>query len=139
MRAFALRLRPWVDVLGRITLVALFLGSATGHIMHWRATADLITQRGLPLSVLLVAAVIVVELGAGVAFLVGWRPQLAALALAAFTIVATTLFHLHPQQEVEMHLFFKDLAICGALLCFAVRPWPRAEGRCSTALRRLVG
>jgi putative oxidoreductase len=122
-------LRQWVDVLGRVMLVSLFLGSAVDHLMHWRATADLIEQRGLPYSHVLVVAVIAVELGAGVAFVVGWRPQLAALALAAFTIVASTLFHLHPRDEGEMHLFFKDLAICGALLCFAVRPWPRAEGR----------
>ena len=122
-------LRRGVDILGRTMLASLFLGSAVDHVMHGGATAGLIEQRGLPFSHFLVVAVIAVELGAGVAFVVGWRPQLAALALAIFTIVASTLFHLHPQDELEMHLFFKDLAICGALLCFAVRPWPRAEGR----------
>jgi putative oxidoreductase len=109
-------------------LCLLFFGSAADHVMHWRTTADLIGQRGLPFSVALVVAVIVVETGGGLAFVIGWRPHFAALALAAFTIVATALFHLHPQNQMEMHLFFKDLSIFGALLCFAVRPWPRAEG-----------
>ena len=121
------RLRAWVDIICRLMLVSLFLGSAADHVMHGGATADLIGQRGLPIAHVLVWGVIAVELGAGLAFVIGWRPHLAALALAAFTIVATTLFHLHPQDEAEMHLFFKDVAICGALLCLAVRPWPRAE------------
>jgi putative oxidoreductase len=133
MSGLASKLWRGVDVVGRLMAVAPFFGSATDHILQWKATADLIAQCGIPVSVVLVAIVIAAELGAEAAFLVGWRPHIAAMALAAFTLVAAAMFHLHPQEEVEMHLDFRDLALFGALLCFTARPWPRAEARRSRA------
>ena len=90
--------------------------------------------------VVLVAIVIAAELGAGAAFLVGWRPHIAAMALAAFTLVAAAMFHLHPQEEVEMHLDFRDLGALRRLIVFhrqtvATRRGAQIEG-CDEQLTR---
>jgi len=46
----------------------------------------------------------------------------AAVGLAAFTVVARTLFLLRPDGETEIHLFFKDIAIFGAFPVIAIPP-----------------
>ena len=67
------------------------------------------------------------------ALLFGIRSRGAALGLAAFIIVATTLFHLQPDSETEMHMFYKDIAIFGALLVIAVRQPAKIPSRVESA------
>jgi putative oxidoreductase len=110
-----------VDGVGRFFLVLLFLGSAAGHITNSAKTAAIIGARGLPIPQLLVWATVLLEVVLSLALLFGFRTRVAALGLAAFTIVATTLFHLRPDSEPEMHMFYKDIAIFGALLVIAMR------------------
>jgi putative oxidoreductase len=110
-----------VDGVGRFFLVLLFLGSAVDHIAHSAKTADIIGARGLPIPHLLVWATVLMEVVLSLGLLFGFRARQAALGLAAFTIVATTLFHLRPESEPDMHMFYKDLAIFGALLVIAMR------------------
>jgi putative oxidoreductase len=110
-----------VEGVGRFLLVLLFLGSAVDHITNSAKTAGIIDARGLPIPHVLVWATVLVELVLSLALLFGFRSRIAALGLAAFTIVATTLFHLRPDSEPDMHMFYKDLAIFGALLVIAMR------------------
>jgi putative oxidoreductase len=102
-------------------LVLLFLGSAVDSITNSAKTDAIIGARGLPIPQLLVWATILLEVVLSLALLFGFRSRVAALGLVAFTIVATTLFHLHPDSEPEMHKFYKDIAIFGALLVIAMR------------------
>jgi putative oxidoreductase len=110
-----------VDWVGRLFLVSLFLGSAVDSITNSAKTAAIVGARGLPIPQLLVWATVLLEVVLSLALLFGFRSRVAALGLAAFTIVATTLFHLHPDSEPEMHMFYKDIAIFGALLVIAMR------------------
>ena len=63
----------------------------------------------------------------GLAILVGWQTRWAALALAAFTVVAAILYHYVPAQAAadpgeamgQMLNFTKNLAIAGGLLVLA--------------------
>jgi putative oxidoreductase len=117
-------LRRIVDGVGRFFLVLLFLGSAVDNVTHSAKTAAIIGARGLPIPHLLAWATVLVEVVLSLALLFGIRSRVAALGLAAFTIVATTLFHLRPDSETEMHMFYKDIAIFGALLVIAMRQPP---------------
>ena len=47
---------------------------------------------------------------------VGWQTRLAALALAAFCILAALLFHTNFADRNQLLHFQKDLAIAGGLL-----------------------
>jgi putative oxidoreductase len=64
--------------------------------------------------------VIALEIGAGLALLIGWRITWAAGALALFCVIAAFVFHLDFANRAERTLFFKDLAIAGGLLALAL-------------------
>jgi len=109
---------------GRILLASLFVPAGFGKIGGFAGTVGYIASVGLPLPQLGAALAIVAELGLGLLLLVGYRTRLAALALAAFTIVAGIFFHNYwaaPADQVMMQQinFFKNLAISGGLLAFA--------------------
>ena len=79
---------------------------------------------GLPGALALPA--LALEILGGLALLSGWQTRWAALALAAFTVVAGVLFHYIPSQSldapqafVQTLLFNKNLAIAGGLLVLA--------------------
>jgi putative oxidoreductase len=64
---------------------------------------------------------IVVELGFGLALLVGFQTRIAALVIAVFTVAAGVFFHAFwsmPAEQVMINqiMFMKNLAIAGGLL-----------------------
>lgn len=63
--------------------------------------------------------VIALELGAGLAVLLGWRLRWSAGALAVFCIATALIFHTHFADKAERTSFFKDLAISGGLMTLA--------------------
>jgi putative oxidoreductase len=64
----------------------------------------------------LLPLVIALELGAGIALLVGWQLTLAAGSLALFCVLTALVFHRNLADRAERTLFFKDMALAGALL-----------------------
>jgi putative oxidoreductase len=87
-------------------------------------TAAYIASAGLPAPEALAVLAGVLELGAGVALVIGFKVRGAALALAAFTAVATVAFHAYwsvpaDQQFVQQLMFMKNLSIIGGLLTLA--------------------
>jgi putative oxidoreductase len=67
----------------------------------------------------LLPLVILLELSAGGAVLIGWQLPFAAGALALFCIATAIGFHLNLADKAERTLFVKDLAIAGALMVIA--------------------
>lgn len=108
----------------RLLLAALFLPAGISKITGFAGTVGYITAVGLPLPTLAAIVAIVVEVGGGLALLLGFGTRFAALALAAFTVVATFGFHAFwavppDQQMVQQLMFFKNLAVVGGLLSVA--------------------
>ena len=68
----------------------------------------------------LLPLVIALELGAGLALLIGWRIPWAAGALGVFCVIAAVVFHFDFADKAERTLFLKDLAIAGGLLTLAL-------------------
>ena len=67
---------------------------------------------------------IAIELGAGLALLVGWRTKQAAWLLALFVLIATAMAHRFWEfdaaaQANQMNHFLKNLAIIGGLMFVA--------------------
>ena len=111
-----------LDPVGRFLAASLFLGSGCDHIANWAKSLDVIAARGLPVPVACLGIAVVVELAGAICLVLGWRTRVAAFALAAFSVIATSLFHAHFGIESEAHLLAKDIALAGALLCLAARP-----------------
>ena len=60
--------------------------------------------------------VILLELGGGLALIVGFQTRVIALLLALFWIVSALLFHVHLADAIQQIMFMKNLAIAGGLL-----------------------
>jgi putative oxidoreductase len=60
--------------------------------------------------------VILLEILGGAALIAGFQTRYAALALAAFSLLAGLLYHFVPADQMQMTMFFKNLAVAGGLL-----------------------
>jgi putative oxidoreductase len=67
----------------------------------------------------LLPLVILVELGGGLLVLVGLWTRYAAIALAGFCVLAALFFHYHPEDQMQMINFMKNLTIAGGFLVLA--------------------
>ena len=106
---------------GRAMLSAMFIMAGISKIGGYDGTAAYMASYGLP--GLLLPAVIALEIGGGLAILVGLQTRLAALLLAGFTLLATIIFHSDFSQPMQSIMFSKNIAIVGAfLLLFAQGP-----------------
>lgn len=114
----------------RLYLAAVFLYSGVTKLAFWSAGIEEFAMLGLPMPPLVLAATIAVQIGAGAALALGWRSKPAAIALAAFTVVATLIGHpfwifeggdFHRQLTTAL----EHLAIVGGLVAIAtVGPGP---------------
>ena len=109
---------------GRFLLALMFVLAGFSKIGGFEGIAGYIGSKGLPLPQLLAAGTIVLEIVAGLALMAGFKARWAAGALAAFTVLATVLFHAFwaapaEQQRVEYLLFIKNVAVVGGLLMVA--------------------
>ncbi len=82
-----------VSLAGRVLLCAIFLLAGAGKIQNWSGTAAMMEARGMPAVQLLLSAAIAVEIGGGLALLVGWQTRWAAIGLFLFLIPTTLVFH----------------------------------------------
>jgi putative oxidoreductase len=110
-----------LSLVGRILLALLFIPAGLGKIAGFEGTVGYIASKGLPLPTLGAVIAIVVELALGLALLAGYKTRIAALVLAAFTLVATVVFHNFwavPAEAVMVQqlMFFKNIAVIGGLL-----------------------
>ncbi len=115
---------PILSPIARLLLASPFLLSGPLKVMGPVAAAGYMASGGLPASPTLAVAVGVFEVLAAVALVLGWQARTAAVLLAAFTLVASLLFHAYwaapaDQQFVVQLLFTKNIAIVGGLLVVA--------------------
>ena len=71
------------------------------------------------LSGALLPLVIMLEIGGGLALLLGFQARLAAFALAVFCIVSALLFH-SAADQMQQIMFMKNLTMAGGLLAFTI-------------------
>ena len=113
-----------LDLAGRLLLVALFLPAGIGKLTGFAGTVGYISSVGLPLPAVGAALALIVEIAGSLALIVGFQTRIAALVLAAFTLVASFFFHAYwaapaEQAFVVQLLFFKNIAVVGGLLLLA--------------------
>ena len=110
-----------LTLVGRLLLALLFLPAGISKIGGFAGTAGYIASKGLPMPSVAAVIAIIVEVAGGLALMAGFGTRWAALALAAFTVVATFLFHnfwAMPAEQVMVQqlMFFKNIAVVGGLL-----------------------
>jgi len=120
-----------LDLAARLLFAALFLPAGISKLTGFAGTVGYISSVGLPLPTIGAALAATVEILGSLALLAGFGTRAAALALAAFTLVASFFFHAYwavpaDQAFVVQLLFFKNIAVVGGLLALAAsgaRAW----------------
>jgi len=106
------------SVVARILLAHIFILAGLNKIgAGYAGTQGYMEAMGV--TGMLLPLVILVEIGAGLAVLVGWQTRWAALGLAGFTVIAALIFHSNLGEQIQMIMFMKNLAITGGLLLLA--------------------
>ena len=80
------------------------------------ATQGYIASVGLPAPLLSYLGALAIELGGGLMLVLGYRTRLAALGLAAFSVISAFVFHHALGDQNQMFHFLKNIAMAGGLL-----------------------
>ena len=103
------------QLVARVFLGQLFLIAGLGKIGAYEGTQGYMEAMGVP--GVLLPLVIMLQVGGGLAIIVGWKTKWASIALAAFSVVAAVIFHNNFAEQTQMILFMKNISIaCGFLL-----------------------
>jgi putative oxidoreductase len=111
---------------GRAFLGALFLISGLFKIVGFAGVAGWMASSGLPAAEVLLVLTIAIEIVGGLLLVIGWQSRIAALALAAFLVPVTIVFHGFWNADAahfndQLTAFLKNLAILGGMLLVAER------------------
>jgi putative oxidoreductase len=117
-------MRDTLLLIGRILLVVIFVTSGANKLFGLEGTAGYIASKGLPMATALALLAALAELGLGLAIAAGFKTRLAALGLAAFTLLTIPFFHdfwnMADQARAMNQLqAMKNLSIVGAFLAVA--------------------
>jgi putative oxidoreductase len=102
------------QLVARVFLGHIFLLAGLTKIGAYEGTQGYMDAMGVPGALL--PLVILLEVLGGLAIIAGWKTKWAAIALAAFTVVAAVIFHNNFADQIQMILFMKNIAITGGLL-----------------------
>lgn len=116
---------------GRVLMSLMFITSGWGKIAGYAATQGYMESVGVP--GLLLPLVILLEVGGGLAILLGLGTRWISLALAAFSVVAAILFHNDFADQMQSINFWKNITITGGFLILAAN----GAGAYSVDARRL--
>lgn len=124
-----------VTFVGRCLLAVLFLVSGVRKILAFGAVSGMMAGKGFPMPEVVLMGTIALEILGALMLIANWQARAAALALAAFTLAAGSIFHgfwWHlnappPQFNNELNHFLKNVAIVGGLLLVAAGGGSRDE------------
>jgi len=105
-------------IVARVLASAIFIVAGYGKLgAGYAGTQGYMASVGVPGELL--PLVIALELGGGLALLLGFQTRLAAFLLAGFCIISAFIFHSGADQMQQI-MFMKNLAISGGLLAFTM-------------------
>ena len=110
-------MNKYSSLVSRILLSHIFILAGISKITGYAGTQGYMDSVGVP--GMLLPLVIILELGGGLALLVGWQTRLVSYAVAAFTVIAAVIFHSNLADQMQMIMFMKNFAIAGGLLLLA--------------------
>ncbi|MDO8696859.1 MAG: DoxX family protein [Pseudomonas sp.] len=108
-----------IVLLARLLLAQIFLLAGLGKISGYAGAQGYMESMGVPGALL--PLVILLEVGGSLALILGFMTRWAALALAGFCVAAALIFHLQPNDQMQMIMLMKNLAMAGGLLLLYVQ------------------
>lgn len=107
-------------VIGRVLLAFLFIMAGYGKLMDFEGTVGMVAGLGFPVATVVAALVVLLELGGGIAIVLGYKTRTIALLLAVFCVWAGFLVH-NQADPMQQAMLMKNLAIAGGFLVLASR------------------
>jgi putative oxidoreductase len=108
---------PYLITIGRVLMAVIFIQAGISKIFGYAGAQGYMEAAGVPGALL--PLVILLEAGGGLALLLGLFTRWLALAFAGFCVLAALLFHLHPDDQMQMISFMKNITIAGGFLVLA--------------------
>jgi putative oxidoreductase len=105
-----------LPLVGRILIASVFLLSGISKITAPAMIIGYIQSVGLPFPTLGLAIAVLVEIGGGIALVLGYRTRVVAAVMAIFSIATALAFHNNLADQNQFIHFFKNVAMAGGLL-----------------------
>ncbi|MGF1697614.1 DoxX family protein [Vibrio lamellibrachiae] len=108
------QLRYIATLVSRLLLSIIFIQAGWGKLHNFSATQGFMESMSIP--GILLPAVILLELGGGLAILLGFSTRAIAAILSIFSVVSGFIFHFDPNSSGQMIHFYKNVALAGGFL-----------------------
>ncbi|WP_336885346.1 DoxX family protein [Aeromonas jandaei] len=102
---------------GRVLLALMFVIAGWGKIGGYAGTQGYMEAMGVPGFIL--PLVILLELGGGLAIMLGLFTRSLSVLMACFTLMAAFIFHYQPAEQMQMLMFMKNVSVAGGFLALA--------------------
>ncbi|WOE84551.1 DoxX family protein [Aeromonas veronii] len=102
---------------GRVLLALMFVMAGWSKIGGYAGTQGYMEAMGVPGFML--PLVILLELGGGLAIVLGLFTRSLSVLLAGFTLIAAFIFHYQPAEQMQMLMFMKNVSVAGGFLALA--------------------
>jgi putative oxidoreductase len=112
------RVADAVLLVSRLLLALIFVHEGITLASHFDGTLKIMAAMGL--SAPLALGVVALQLGAGLAVVLGFPTRLGAIALGLFCLMTAMMFHTDFANQNELLHFEKDFAIAGGMFALAV-------------------
>ena len=106
-----------IEVLGRILLSSLFLIEGVRKFFFQEETIMYMEEYGVP--EILFFPSLILEILFPILLIIGYKTRISALIMALFTLSVAIIFHTDFQNQIELIMFLKDIAIAGGFLIIA--------------------
>lgn len=110
-------MNKYMNLAGRVLLAHIFLLAGINKIGGYAGTAGYMASKGVPGELL--PLVILLEIGAALALIVGFQVRWAALLLGGFSLLSALIFHADFGNQMHQIMFMKNVAIAGGLAVLA--------------------
>ena len=111
------KMKDMALLVGRVLLALMFVMAGWSKIGGYAGTQGYMEAMGVPGFML--PLVILLELGGGLAVVLGLFTRSIAVLLAGFTLMAAFIFHYQPAEQMQMLMFMKNVSVAGGFLALA--------------------
>ena len=107
-----------IEAFGRILLSSLFLIEGVKKFFFQEETIMYMEDYGVP--EILFFPSIILEILFPIMLIIGYKTRFSASIMALFTLTVALIFHTNFDNQMELIIFLKDIAIAGGFLIIAV-------------------
>ena len=106
-----------IEAFGRILISSLFLIEGVRKFFFQEETIMYMEDYGVP--EILFFPSIVLEIVFPILLIIGYKTRFSASIMALFTLTVALIFHTNFENQMELIIFLKDIAIAGGFLIIA--------------------